>query len=71
MSAYDYDVSLAMSLEDPPFASLLMSMIRKGDTVNRAKIKAAWPNIWKEFWDRYEAAGGLLPSDVERGERHG
>ena len=68
MSIYDYEVSKQISAgrgtePDPPFAALIMAAIRKADSDNNALIQATWPEIYEEFKQRYNAAGGLLPSE--------
>jgi hypothetical protein len=61
LHAYLY--SQTLSKHDPPFYALLFSMLRKSDTDNTAKIKAAWPQEYAEFEARYHAPGGILPED--------
>jgi hypothetical protein len=63
MSLYDYQISEKLALEDYPFYSLIMAAMRKADTDNTVKLKACWPEIWRELERRYHAASGLLPED--------
>jgi hypothetical protein len=63
MSLHEYLCSRAISKEDPPFYALLFALMRKADSDNAAKIKAAWPARWLEMQERYNAPGGILPSD--------
>lgn len=63
MSLHEYLYSQTLSRRDPPFYALLFSMLRKADTDNTAKIKAAWPEVYEEFTRRYHAPGGVLPED--------
>lgn len=63
MSLYDYRVSQEISREDPPFSALIMAAMRKADTDNQEKLRATWPEIWREFSARYHAPGGILTDD--------
>lgn len=65
MSLYDYRASRQISCDDPPFYALIMAAIRQADTANLAKLRAAFPDTYREFMDRYHAPGGVLPSDQE------
>lgn len=64
MARYDYEASRYIASEDYPFYALLMAAMRQADTVNAAKLRAAWPDVWDELQARYNAPGGLLPSEV-------
>jgi len=63
VSLHGYHVSLELSRQDVPFYALIMAAIRKADTSNTAKLKAAWPEVYAEFSIRYNAPGGLLQSE--------
>ena len=63
MSHYAYMESSRISVNDPPFSAIIYAAIRKGDTVNQEKIKAAWPEEYEEFWLRFNAPGGFLPRE--------
>ena len=56
----EYRESAKLSREDHPFYSLIMAAMRKADTANTAKLKQAWPEVWKECVARYHAPGGAL-----------
>ena len=60
MSLYDYEKSKEISKDDPPFATLIMSAIRKADTINSMRLKAVFPEIYDELQERYDSPGGLL-----------
>ena len=64
--AYEEYLRLREVVGDPPISSLMMLVIRKADTVNTAKIKAMWPELYEEFVQRYNAPGGLLPGESGR-----
>ncbi|MBN1422404.1 MAG: hypothetical protein JXP34_26750 [Planctomycetes bacterium] len=68
MSLYDYRISREISKHDPPFAALIMAAMRKADSRNVELLRAAWPAIWQELYERYHAPGGLLPGE-EKGEK--
>ena len=65
MSLYDYRASQQISATDPPFDSLMMAAIRKADSQNAARLRMAFPDIYAEFHARYNAPGGVLPTDPE------
>lgn len=64
MSYFDYQVSREIASHDYPFAALVMAAMRKADTSNAAKLRAAFPEVHDELLARYHAPGGLL--DYER-----
>lgn len=63
MSLYDYQVSKELAIEDPPFAALIMAAYRLADTTNVIRLQRIFPDICQELQDRYNAPGGLLPSE--------
>jgi hypothetical protein len=65
MSLYDYEKSKEISKEDPPFAALIMSAIRKADTTNAMKLKYIFSDIYDELQMRYDSPGGLLPEEIK------
>ncbi|KWX25633.1 hypothetical protein AFM11_05250 [Mycolicibacterium wolinskyi] len=65
MSLYDYEVSRQIGATDPPFYSLIMAAIRKADSQNAARLRNAFPEVHDEFTARYNAPGGMLPTDPE------
>ena len=65
MSLYDYRVSKELSASDPPFAALIMAALRKADSTNAYKLRAAFPEICAEMQARYDAPGGVLPAERE------
>ena len=66
MSLFDYHESLRLSDSDPPFASLIMSAIRKADSTNIAILRSSFPEIWRELEARYDAPDGVLPGERGR-----
>jgi hypothetical protein len=63
MSYHEYMISRKMTSTDPPFYALIMCAMRKADTTNAAKLRAAFPDVWNEFQARYNAPGGVLADD--------
>jgi hypothetical protein len=63
MSYHEYMVSREMTSTDPPFYALIMCAMRKADTTNAAKLRAAFPDVWNEFEARYNAPGGVLTDE--------
>ena len=63
MSRYDYEVSRQISILDYPFYALIMAAMRQADTNNTGKLKAAWPDVYEELRERYNAPGGLLEGE--------
>ena len=59
---YDYLESAKLSANDTPFYALIMAAMRKADTLNLAKLKAAWPEVWVALHELYHAPG-VLPED--------
>lgn len=61
MSLYDYQESLEISSNDPAFYALIMSAMRKADSTNIEKLRAAFPKIYAELLMRYNASFGVVP----------
>lgn len=65
MSRHDYLVSRKIMADDLPFYGIVMGAMRKADTSNLARLKAAFPEVWEELDARYNSAGGILDSERE------
>ena len=68
MSHFDHQVSKSLATlvnSSTPFASLIMAAMRQADDINLRRLQKSWPDIWMELQERYNAHGGLLPSDSE------
>lgn len=63
MSLYDYEAY--RQLPHMPFASLIMAAYQRADTGNAIALAQAFPEIVAEIGARYNAPGGILPSDPE------
>lgn len=64
MARHDYLLSQVIADKDPSFSALIMTAMRKADNLNLAKLKKAWPEIWKELEARYNARGGWLSGEI-------
>jgi len=62
MSLHDYQKS--RQLEREPFYALIMAAMRNADAANLELLQSAWPEVWRELSDRYNAPGGVLPDDM-------
>lgn len=63
MSKLDYEASKRIARQDPSFYALLMAAMRKADDNNLSFLQDCWPGVWQELQARYNAPGGVLPSD--------
>jgi hypothetical protein len=68
MSLYDFQKAFLLYRSDEPFYSLIMAAMLKSDDINKAKLQAAWPEVWEELDARYHSRGGRLPGDDDGGE---
>lgn len=69
MSLHEYQESLRISRDDPPFYAIIMAAMRKADTDNAARLRAAFPDTWAELQERYNAPGGLIGEEVKSLQR--
>lgn len=60
MSLYDYKQSIEIDKQDYPFYGLIMAAMRKADYENIQKLITAFPDVYKEFNERYNSPGGLI-----------
>jgi hypothetical protein len=68
VSLYDYQASKRVDGADLPFYGLIMAAVRKADTANSFRLRTAFPDVYAEFQARYNAPGGILPTDAEFAE---
>jgi hypothetical protein len=74
---FAYKASIELGRGDPSFYGLVMAAMRKADTRNAAILRGAFPEVWADLQARYEAPGGILPTDSTAlrkrvlGELHG
>jgi hypothetical protein len=60
---YDYEVGRIISGHDYPFYALIQAAMRKADRTDHAKLAYAFPEVAEELQARYDAPGGVLPTD--------
>jgi hypothetical protein len=65
MSLHEYAISRELAERDLPFFALVMAAMRRADTVNAERLRAAFPDVWAELQARYDAPGARLPGDPE------
>ena len=65
MSLFEYRQSLGIAKDDPTFAALIMAAMRKADDFNSFQLKSAFPEIYQELRERYDAPGGKLKYDEQ------
>lgn len=63
MSYFEYEVSMRLNAEDPPFYSLIMAAMRSADTMNAEKLRKAFPDTWAELQTRYDTVGGKIEGE--------
>lgn len=63
MSLHDYRVSRELVKRDMPFYALLMAAMDRADSGNQRLLVAAFPDVWDELVERYNAPGALLGSE--------
>ncbi len=64
MSRHDYLVSQLLARRDDPFRSLVMAAMRRADSDNWDRLRAAFPDIAEELLARYNAPDGVLPGET-------
>jgi len=67
MSLYDYRESVSISSHDHPFYALIMAAMRQADSNNADILREAFPEVWDELQERYNAPGGLIGKEVNSG----
>lgn len=65
MSRYDYEKSKEIEAKGYPFYALLMATMKQADSDNIAKLRAAFPEVWDEMYERYNTAGGFTKAELE------
>ena len=68
MSLYDYKMSQKIAAEDYPFYALIMTAMRQADSDNIDLLKFAFPDVWHELKDRYNAPGGFLNNEGDKND---
>lgn len=65
MSLYDYSASVDIAANHYPFYGLIMAAMRQADTLNLTLLTTAFPDVWRELEQRYNAPGGHLPDELQ------
>ena len=67
MSLYDYQTGqrIVRDFGDDEFYGLIQACMRLADTDNLKRLKASFPEQWKDLRARYNAPGGLLVTEVK------
>ena len=63
MSLYDYKKSQEIWKSNYPFESIIMAAMRQADSINLENLKNSFPEIYEEFYKRYNSPGGILNDD--------
>ena len=66
MSLHEYVMSQEIAKEDYPFYALIMAAMRQADSHNIHMLDRAFPEVYIEMKERYNAPGGAL----DKGEEH-
>lgn len=66
MSRQHYEESKQIHAAGHSFYGLLMAAMRSADTENFEKLRASFPDMTAELQARYDAPGGVLPTDPQR-----
>lgn len=62
VSLFEYRRSIELSAHYS-FTEIIMSAFRLADDTNIEKLKTAFPKIYEEAIERYNAKGGMLPRE--------
>ena len=61
---YDYALSHDIASRYPSeFYALIMAAMRQADSANAERLAATFPDEWADLQARYNAPGGVLPSE--------
>jgi hypothetical protein len=61
---YAYEESKRLAAEGD-FYPLLMAAMRCADADNTERLRHAFPEVWEELHDRYQAPGGVIEGDPD------
>ncbi len=64
MSYHDYRESQRIALEGYSFYAIVMAAMRQADTANTELLMGAFPQVYAELLQRYQAPGGLLEGET-------
>lgn len=66
VSLHAYHYSLKLGEIDAPFDALIMAAIHRADSNNALRLRAAFPDIYRELMLRYHAPSGIIDGDRVR-----
>ena len=69
MSLHEYIRGRELAAADEPFYALIQAAMRRADSTNASKLRAAFPEVQVELERRYNAPLGLLPGDPDNEAR--
>jgi hypothetical protein len=64
MSLHEYRYSQLEAIRNAPFYALIMAAMRGADTFNAVRLRAAFPSVWEELQERYNAPCGFIKGDA-------
>jgi len=67
---YEYRESQDIAANNRCFYALIMAAMMQADTINAAKLQAAWPEVFAELQARYNAPAGALTENELTYVRH-
>ena len=65
MSLYDYRQSQIIEVRNYPFYACIMAAMRQADSDNAYILREAFPEVWNELQERYDAPDGLVGKEVK------
>jgi hypothetical protein len=68
MSLRDYNIATEIDRKadwGEDFYALVMVLMKNADDVKRHKLISAWPEVWDELEQRYNAPRGLLLGETD------
>jgi hypothetical protein len=65
MSLHEYQASHQIATSGHPFYGIIMAAMRKADSINLAKLRREWPDVWAELDARYHLPEGKFPSEAD------
>lgn len=63
MGYFDYKQGQEIAVLGYSFNAVIQAAMRQADTDNLEKLKAGFPAVYRDLFDRYNAPGGLLEGE--------
>ena len=64
MNWMSYHLAVRLARQDTDFYALIMAAMMRADSDNAARLRQAFPSLWYETQERYDAPGGLLEGET-------